>query len=99
MATGKFEFYSGDTKWKGDFNIYQSRSGAIVMVMGSKPIVLEIKQIESLPITIYELDNFDIDEFENFYSDKNCNHNADNILYSGSSKRMICTDCGDEKDI
>ena len=33
---GKFEYQSGDTKFKGAFDIYQARSGAIMLLMGSK---------------------------------------------------------------
>ena len=64
---GKFEYESGDTKIKGDFNIYQARSGAIMLLMGTKVSALTYSQINDLDIDCYELKDFNHDDFVNYY--------------------------------
>ena len=64
---GKFEYQSGDTKFKGDFNIYQARSGAIMLLMGSKFTELSYSQINELDIDIYSLEDYNHDDFVNYY--------------------------------
>ena len=64
---GKFEYGSGDTKIKGDFNIYQARNGAIMLLMGSKVSILSYSQINELDIDCYELIDFNHDDFVNYY--------------------------------
>ncbi len=64
---GKFEYGSGDTKIKGDFNIYQARNGAIMLLMGSKVSKLSYSQINELGIDCYELKDFNHDDFVNYY--------------------------------
>ena len=64
---GKFEYQSGDTKFKGDFNIYQARSGAIMLLMGSKVSALSYSQINELDIDCYELEDFNHNDFVNYY--------------------------------
>ena len=64
---GKFEYQSGGTKFKGDFNIYQARSGAIILLMGSKFTELSYSQISELDIDCYNLEDFNHDDFVNYY--------------------------------
>ena len=64
---GKFEYQSGDTKFKGAFNIYQARSGAIMLLMGSKFTELSYSQISELDIDCYNLEDFNHDDFVNYY--------------------------------
>lgn len=64
---GKFEYQSGDTKFKGDFNIYQARSGAIMLLMGSKFTELSYSQINELDIDLYSLEDYNHDDFVNYY--------------------------------
>jgi len=64
---GKFEYQSGDSKFKGDFNIYQARSGAIMLLMGSKVSELSYSQINDLDIDCYELKDFNHDDFLKYY--------------------------------
>ena len=64
---GKFEYQSGDTKFKGDFNIYQARSGAIILLMGSKFTELSYSQISELDIDCYNLEDFNHNDFVNYY--------------------------------
>ena len=64
---GKFEYKSGDTKFKGAFNIYQARNGAIMLLMGSKVSILSYSQINELDIDCYELIDFNHDDFVNYY--------------------------------
>lgn len=56
---------------KGMFNIYQSRSGGIYLLMGSSHTLLTLEQINDLCINCYELLDFDIDNFNKFYKVKN----------------------------
>ena len=64
---GKFEYQSGNTKFKGDFNIYQARSGAIMLLMGSKFTELSYSQINELDIDLYSLEDYNHDDFVNYY--------------------------------
>lgn len=64
---GKFEYESGDTKFKGAFKIYQARNGAIMLLMGSKVSALSYSQINELDINCYELIDFDNDDFVSYY--------------------------------
>ena len=66
---GKFTYYAGDYKITGDFNIYQARNGGIYLLMGGRVTLLSFQQIQDLGIYVYELDNFDIDDFNEFYGD------------------------------
>ena len=64
---GKFEYQSGDTKFKGAFDIYQARSGAIILLMGSKFTALSYSQISELDIDCYNLKDFNHDDFVKYY--------------------------------
>jgi hypothetical protein len=64
---GKFEYESGDTKFKGAFNIYQARNGAIMLLMGSKVSALSYSQINELDIDCYALIDFNHDDFVSYY--------------------------------
>ena len=64
---GKFEYESGATKFKGAFNIYQARNGAIMLLMGTKISALTYSQINDLNINCYELADFNDDAFQKYY--------------------------------
>ena len=64
---GKFEYQSGNSKFKGAFDIYQARSGAIILLMGSKFTALSYSQISELDIDCYNLKDFNHDDFVNYY--------------------------------
>lgn len=64
---GKFEYESGDIKFKGAFNIYQARSGAIMLLMGTKASALTYSQINDLNINCYQLADFNHDDFSKYY--------------------------------
>ena len=64
---GKFEYKSGDTKFKGAVNIYQARSGAIMLLMGSKVSALSYSQISELDIDCYNLEDFNHNDFVKYY--------------------------------
>ena len=64
---GKFEYQSGETTFKGAFNIYQAKSGAIMLLMGTKYTALTYCQINDLNIDCYELSEFNHDDFEHYY--------------------------------
>ena len=64
---GKFEYQSGNSKFKGYFNIYQARNGAIMLLMGSKVTALSYSQINELDIDCYNLEDFSHDAFVKYY--------------------------------
>ena len=64
---GKFEYESGATKFKGAFNVYQARNGAIMLLMGAKASALTYSQINDLNINCYELAVFNLDTFQKYY--------------------------------
>ena len=64
---GKFEYETGDIKFKGAFNIYQARNGAIMLLMGTKISALTYSQINELNIDCYELEDFNHDDFHKYY--------------------------------
>lgn len=64
---GKFEYQSGKTTFKGAFNIYQAKSGAIMLLMGTKYTALTYCQINDLNIDCYELSGFNHDDFKHYY--------------------------------
>ena len=64
---GKFEYKSGDIKFKGAFNIYQARNGAIMLLMGTQISALTYSQIIDLNINCYLLSDFNYDDFQKYY--------------------------------
>ena len=64
---GKYEFKCGNTTFKGAFNIYQARSGAIMLAMGNKYITLSFEQITDLCINCLDLQDFNREDFIKFY--------------------------------
>jgi len=49
--------------------LWQTKSGAIrIGSGGSKSVLLEENQVSGLGITLYELDDFDIDDYKKFYN-------------------------------
>lgn len=64
---GRTKVYTGKEKRKGAFNIYQSKAGAIIIVMGNGHTELTSRQIIDLGIDCYGLTDFDIDQFKQHY--------------------------------
>lgn len=64
---GKYNYKTGDITHKGDFNIYQARHGGIMLLMAKKAVVLTKQQVDDLPINPYELEDFDIDSYNDYY--------------------------------
>ena len=56
-----------ETTFKGAFNIYQAKSGAIMLLMGAKHTALTYSQINDLNINCYELSEFNHDDYEHYY--------------------------------
>jgi hypothetical protein len=81
---GKFSYQSGDTTFKGDFNIYQARHGGIMLLMGNTAVCLTQQQVNDLAITVYELAEFDLDSYKSFYENEKqaLNISAVNYLLS-----------------
>ena len=68
---GKYEYYPNHkTKCRGPFNIYQARSGGIILLMGIKFIYLNKNQVEELNINAYELEDFDHNAYLNYYNEE-----------------------------
>jgi len=70
---GNFEYESGDTKFKGAFNVYQARNGAIMLLMGTKVSALTYSQINDLNINCYGLADFNHDDFKKYYLSRSAN--------------------------
>ena len=64
---GKFTYYAKEIKYTGVFNIYQAKNGAIMLVMANRAIILNKTQIDDLGIDCYSLNDFDIDNYNDFY--------------------------------
>jgi len=65
MGNFKYENKNGTTK--GAFNIYQAKSGAIMLLMGNVAVPFTLEQIEKLHINCYELDDFHPESFHQYY--------------------------------
>ena len=64
---GKYEYQSGETTFKGAFNVYQEKTVAIMHLMGTKYTALTYSQINDLNINCYDLGEFNHDDFEHYY--------------------------------
>lgn len=64
---GTYKYQSGETTFKGAFNVYQAKSGAIMLLMGKKYTALTYRQINDLNINCYGLSEFNLDDFEHYY--------------------------------
>lgn len=60
---------SGNAEKIGCFNVYQSKNGAIYILMGTSFTRLTLKQINELGIEVHSLLDFDYDEFQKAYAD------------------------------
>ena len=65
---GKYIYESGDIKFKGVFNIYQAKNGAIMLLMGTNYTALTYKQIDDLNINCYQLIDFNHNDFVKYYT-------------------------------
>ena len=64
---GHFEYETTDGKRKGFFNVYQAKNGAIMLVMGDSLITLSFEQINQLNLCLYDLIDFNVDDYNLFY--------------------------------
>ena len=64
----KFTYNVKDGSVSGVFNIYQDRKGALRLLMGNRHTELTFSQINDLMINVYDLIDFDYDEFMNYYN-------------------------------
>ena len=64
---GKYNYKHKETTFKGDFNIYQARSGAIMLLMAKIAVPLTFEQVDKLPIDCYALEDFDPESFHQYY--------------------------------
>jgi hypothetical protein len=69
MKTG-YCYKTTDGYCKGEFAIYQGKSGGIYLLMGNAPILLSKQQIEQLCLSCYTLNDFNHEEFNKFYNPK-----------------------------
>jgi hypothetical protein len=54
---------ANNSRAKGQFNIYQAKTGKIFLNMGNCVTCLSMKQIQELNINVYDLPEFDYDDF------------------------------------
>ncbi|MBD5554868.1 MAG: hypothetical protein HDQ95_05840 [Roseburia sp.] len=52
------------------FNVYQARNGAICISSGSSYTKLSKKQIEELRICVYDIEDFDYEDFKRHYENE-----------------------------
>ena len=64
---GEYKYESGNSTFKGSFNIYQAKSGAIMLVMGRNYMPLTHQQVNDLSINCYELEDFNYSDIKNHY--------------------------------
>lgn len=64
---GYFEYEITEGKRKGSFNVYQAKNGAIMLAMGDSMITLSFKQINQLNLCLYDLIDFNVDDYNLFY--------------------------------
>jgi hypothetical protein len=81
---GKFSYQSGDTTFKGDFNIYQARHGGIMLLMGNTAVCLTQEQVNNLAIDCYSLAEFDFNSYKSFYE------NERQALNISAVKNQVC---------
>ena len=68
---GKFQFKPREKeKVAGYFNLYQARSGAIILAMGNNFSPLTKEQVNDLSIDVYSLEDFSLDDFKKYYQTK-----------------------------
>lgn len=67
MKNNSYCFTSGTLTKKGAFSIYQNIKGAIVLSMGNSYTVLEHQQVQDLNICVYDLLDFDHDNYKEYY--------------------------------
>jgi len=68
IKTNQFSYKTNtDSIISGYFDIYQSRSGAIRIVLGNSHATLSLRQIKKLNIDIFELCDFDHDLYKKCY--------------------------------
>ncbi len=65
----QFVYMANDgIKCKGYFKIYQAKSGAIILMMGTTYIPLSLKQVNTLAIDPYILKDFSHMDYQTYYS-------------------------------
>lgn len=67
MAHNTFQYSTSEGICKGDFAIYQAKSGAIMLMMGTVFTVLTTKQVSDLGISVYYLPDFSHDDYLKYY--------------------------------
>ena len=78
----KFTYNVKDGSVSGVFNIYQDRKGALRLLMGNRHTELTFSQINDLMINVYDLIDFDYDEFMNYYNQNAVAENLKNFMKS-----------------
>ena len=68
---GTYQYTHGNVTFKGSFNIFQTKNGAVMLVMGNNAAILTYDQISALNIDCYLLNDFDYDLFEKYYNLQN----------------------------
>lgn len=64
---GKYTYETSRGKASSAFNVYQARNGGIYITMGGMATKLSSEQITELNIYVYDLKDFDIDDYREHY--------------------------------
>jgi len=64
----KFGYMTASGFVHGVFNIYQARNGKIILVMGNGLTQLTEQQVKDLYIDVYDLQDFDYEDYKKAYS-------------------------------
>ena len=68
MTNNSYRYDTKDGYVKGFFNIYQARSGKIILQMSNNFAELSKDQINDLSVDVYSLNDFNYDDYKKAYN-------------------------------
>ena len=68
--TNNYSYKVNDGRRHGAFNIYQAKTGAIMLLMANSYTPLTLKQVNDLTINVFNLIDFEYEDFKKFYNQK-----------------------------
>lgn len=68
--TNNYSYKVNDGRRHGAFNIYQAKTGAIMLLMANSYTPLTLKQVNDLNINVFNLIDFEYEDFKKFYNQK-----------------------------
>lgn len=67
MTDNSYTYKTRRGRVRGAFNIYQARNGRIYLAMGNRYTELSHQQVHDLMIDVFELADFDYDDYKKAY--------------------------------